>query len=92
MRSKLAVCILNRKILLVVAHDGDQYLFRQCQILRIEVAENHARPFRQMHHCLDELLVLAPACAGDGPRRRVQSFLNRPPALGHVNGDKCLAQ
>ena len=70
------VRIFHRKIFLMVTHNRDQHFFRQRQKLWIEPAQNHRRKFRQVHHRVEERLVLPPPCPGNRAGSGVERFAN----------------
>ena len=72
----LPLRIFDREIFLVIAHHRDQHFFRQRQKLRIEAAQNRRRKFGQVHDRIEQRLVFAPARAGNGPRRGIESLAN----------------
>src|SRR5436309_3655373 len=74
--------IFHGKILLMVPHYGDQDFFGQHQELRIESTQDSGRKLREIDHCIEKRLVLAPACPSYGASRRIQSLANLPFALG----------
>src|SRR5579864_822698 len=54
MRRQFAGSVLDRKVLLMIAHDGHQYFFRQREKLRIKVAQYRRGPLRQIHYRLEQ--------------------------------------
>ncbi len=75
-RREAAPGILDRKILLVVAHDRDQNFLGQLQKFRIERTQDRRRPFGQVDHGVEQRLVFAPARAGNGASGGVESLAN----------------
>src|SRR5690349_9406704 len=76
MRKQFAGGVLDRKILLMIAHYRDQNLVGQSQKFRIEAAEDCGRPLRQVDYSIEQGLVFAPARASNGAGGCVQSFTN----------------
>ena len=74
--SSLPLRIFDRKIFLMIAHHRDQNFFGQLQKFRIEVAQNHRRPFGQIDDGIEQDFVFAPARAGNGASGGVQRFAN----------------
>src|ERR1700751_5389078 len=62
---ELAISALNREIFLMIAHDGDQYFFGEFKKTGIEATENCRWPFGEIHNCIQQSVVVAPACAWD---------------------------
>ena len=72
--SQLAVRILHGEVLLVIAHHRDQNFFGKREKFRIEVAEDDRRKFGEIDDGVEQILVFAPARAGDGARGGVERF------------------
>src|SRR6266536_1264634 len=71
---QFSIASLQCKIFLMVTHHSDQDLFRQFQILRIEVAENHRRPLREVYDRLKQGFVVAPARSANRARGGIKRF------------------
>ena len=72
MRRQLAVCILDGKILLMIAHHRHQHFFRQFQKLRIKISKNDRRKLGEVYHRFQQSLVFAPARPRNLAGRRIQ--------------------
>ena len=80
----------DREVLLVVAHDGDEDLFGEFEVGGLEAAEEDVGPLGEVGDGVDEGLVLAPACAGDGAGDVVESLADFV-AAGFDVGEDVLA-
>ena len=89
-RRELSVGILNREVLLVVAHHGDQNFFGQREKFAIEVAEDDRRSFGEIDDGIEQSLIFSPARAGDLTHCGVEGFADLVLALGvagqHIGG------
>src|SRR5215469_14156812 len=82
MREKLPFRSFERKILLVIAHDGDQHLFRQGKELGIKATDNHRREFGEVYYGIEQRFVFAPAPSWNGARGGIESLADLMFTLG----------
>ncbi len=81
-RQQLPVGVLDREILLVIAHHGDEHFGGQREEFGIEAAENHRRTLREIDDRVEQRLVFAPARAGNGSRGGIERFADALLAVG----------
>src|SRR5690348_8371369 len=76
MWQQLAVCVLDREILLVIAHHSDQYFFGQCQELGVKGTQDGGRKLCEIDDGVEQGPVFAPASAGNRPSGCIESLAN----------------
>ena len=74
--SELAIRVFHREIFLMIAHHRDQNFFRQFQKLAIEITQNGRGTLGEVHHCVQQVLVFAPAGAGNGSGCGIERLAN----------------
>ncbi len=86
-RHQFVFDVLNGKILLMVAHHGDQHFFRQSKELFVKAAENRGGPLGQVDYGLQQLGVLTPARPRNHAGGCVQGIADAILSLARIDND-----
>ena len=92
MWQEFATGVFQSEILLMIAHHRDQNFIGEREELRIEIAEHDRRKLGEIHNCVEQGLVLAPARAREGSCGRVERLANALLAFGGTRYHRSLRQ
>src|SRR5580704_11231026 len=86
-----AACVLDREILLMVAHHCYQDFLGQFQKFLVKASENYRGKFGKVDDRVEEILIFTPTGAGNRAGSGIQRFANLLLALAPAQ-DLCSAQ
>src|SRR4029077_8323682 len=84
MRQQLAACVLDREVLLMIAHHRYQDFLRQFQKLLIKTSQDCRRKFGQVDDRVEEAFIFPPARTRNRASGSVECFANLLLALSPV--------